>query len=83
MLGLNPHISVNAIRNFLVGVSSEHAILRISFGNGWQWAYFDGGIGPGKSILVQGPGQQGLGGIVASSYPRSANITCLPTGTSA
>lgn len=42
------------------------AAMAIPLGNGFQWAYLDGEAGPGKTIVIQGPGQTGLACVLAA-----------------
>src|SRR5262249_34087496 len=48
------------------GVPPRIAAMCLPIGNGFQWMHFDGGAGPGKIVVIQGPGQQGLGGVIAA-----------------
>lgn len=48
------------------GVSPEDASLFIALANGVQWTTVEGGLRPGQTLLVQGPGQMGAACVVAA-----------------
>jgi len=47
------------------GVSDEGAGIVTPLSNGIQWALLDAGVGYNSTVLIQGPGQQGLSQVVA------------------
>jgi threonine dehydrogenase-like Zn-dependent dehydrogenase len=47
-------------------VPPEQSAMALPLGNGVQWAVIEAQAGPGKTLLVLGPGQQGLGCVMAA-----------------
>jgi len=48
--------------------------MAIPLGNGFQWAYLDGEAGPGKTVVIQGPGQTGLACVLAARVAGAEKI---------
>jgi threonine dehydrogenase-like Zn-dependent dehydrogenase len=61
------------------GVSAELAGIATPLSNGIEWALYDTGVGFMSSVLVQGPGQQGLSQVVACRQAGASLI--IVTGT--
>jgi threonine dehydrogenase-like Zn-dependent dehydrogenase len=62
------------------GVSPELAGLVTPLSNGIEWALYDAGVGFMSTVLIQGPGQQGLSQVVACRQAGASLI--ILTGTS-
>ena len=61
------------------GVSAELAGLVTPMANGVEWSLFDGGVGYNSTVLIQGPGQQGLSQTVVCKQAGASLI--IVTGT--
>ena len=61
------------------GVSPELAGLVTPMANGVEWSLFDGGVGYNTTVLIQGPGQQGLSQTVICKQAGASLI--IVTGT--
>ena len=62
------------------GVSAELAGIVTPLSNGIEWTLMDAGVGYDSTVLIQGPGQQGLSQTVASKQAGASLI--IVTGTS-
>ena len=62
------------------GVSAELAGLVTPMANGVEWSLFDGGVGYDSTVLIQGPGQQGLSQTVVCKQAGASLV--IVTGTS-
>ena len=56
------------------GVSPRHAALALPLSNGIEWTVLQGKAGPGQTVVIQGPGQQGLACVVAARQAGAAQI---------
>lgn len=62
------------------GVPPHIAAMALPLGNGFQWTHLDGGAGPGKTVVIIGPGQQGFGCVVAAAVSGAENIVIAGLG---
>jgi Threonine dehydrogenase and related Zn-dependent dehydrogenases len=56
------------------GVPAVQATLALPLANGYEWAYVEGNARPGSTVVIIGPGQQGLGCVLAAKQAGAANI---------
>lgn len=61
------------------GVTPELATLFVPIGNGIRWVTHEAGGGPGASLAVFGPGQHGLGCVIAARHAGLGPIAVFGT----
>lgn len=59
------------------GVSPVLATLGLPLGNGYQWAYLEGGTRPGHTVVVMGPGQAGIGCLLAAREAGAGTVVVV------
>jgi threonine dehydrogenase-like Zn-dependent dehydrogenase len=58
-------------------VPAAELALSLPLANGYEWACVEGGAGPGKTVVVIGPGQQGLGCVFAAAQAGAEHVIAL------
>ncbi|TDP94801.1 zinc-dependent alcohol dehydrogenase [Labedaea rhizosphaerae] len=56
---------------------ADVATMALPVANGYEWAYRSGGVGPGSAVVVIGPGQQGLGCVLAARIAGASVIVAV------
>ncbi len=57
------------------------AAMSLPLGNGVEWAYLQGGLKLGETVVIQGPGQQGLACVVAAHEAGAGCVIVTGLGT--
>ena len=75
------YLPLNAVLHRIpAGLSPKEAGLATPMSNGVQWTVMDGGVSRGSTVLIEGPGQQGLCCVMAARHEGADCI--IITGTS-
>jgi threonine dehydrogenase-like Zn-dependent dehydrogenase len=61
-------------------VPPRMAAMALPLGNGFQWAVLDGGASVGETVVIQGPGQQGLACVVAAKAAGARTVISTGLG---
>jgi threonine dehydrogenase-like Zn-dependent dehydrogenase len=70
----------SVVHHVPTGVTPELAGLVTPMSNGIEWSLFDAGVGYNSTVLIQGPGQQGLSQVTSCKQAGASLI--IVTGTS-
>jgi threonine dehydrogenase-like Zn-dependent dehydrogenase len=74
------YLPLNAVLHRVpAGLAPEEAGIATPMSNGIQWTLMDGGVGYASTVLIQGPGQQGLCCAMAAKQAGAAQV--IVTGT--
>ena len=76
MLYLHPSSLVHRLPD---GIPAELATLLVPLGNGVDWVTLAGRAAPGESVAIFGPGQHGLGCVVAALEAGTGRVTVIGT----
>ena len=74
---LDPHALVHKLSD---AVPRESAPFYVPLSNGIRWTQVEGGVGIGSTVVIQGPGGQGLACVVASNEAGAATIIVTGRG---
>ncbi|MPY90010.1 MAG: alcohol dehydrogenase catalytic domain-containing protein [Luteitalea sp.] len=78
------YLPINAVLHKVAnGLTAEEAGVATPMSNGIQWALMDGGVGYASTVLIQGPGQQGLCCAMASKQAGAARVILTGLSTDA
>jgi threonine dehydrogenase-like Zn-dependent dehydrogenase len=68
------------IHKLAANVPRNVAPFFVPLANGIRWAHLEGGVGIGSTVVIQGPGGQGLACVIASKEAGAANIIITGRG---
>jgi 2-desacetyl-2-hydroxyethyl bacteriochlorophyllide A dehydrogenase len=57
----------SVVHRIAAHVPQQHAAMALPLANGFQWGVYEPNLGAGDSVIVIGPGQQGLGCVLAAT----------------